>query len=429
MTSGVTVRTLLLSVLTGILLIASFPNFDLDVLAWVALVPLLLALECKRPVHPYLLSCGAGIVFFLGACSSIWSVRAVNLVDGAVVFLYLAQYVACWGLGVSWIRRRTALPLALVAPPLWVVLEYVRCHVGFLSRPLVLVGDSQYRSLALIQITSVTGVYGLSFLIVLVNAALTEAILEGRQRLSESPRSFPSWAAIPRSSVVAAFLLIGAFLHGVVVLARQPTVETTRIALVQGNISQERKWDHAYRQATLAKYAGLTREAARHHPSLIVWPETAVPGDVVHDARLRREVSRMAIEARTHLLVGSSEYAKFTKQEFRGKHYNSMVLFAPDGEIAGEYRKIALVPFGEYEPLQGQIEWPRALISTIGAFVPGEDYTLFSVGPVAFGATICWENIFSDLFREFAKRGVSLMINATNEAWFGETAAPRQFLA
>ena len=420
MIAGTVVKAALLSALSGSLLVLTFPSFDLHILAWVAFVPLLLAIEGKRPAPAYVYSLVTGIIFFPGTWYAVYAVPGFKIVDGALISLYLAQYVAVWGLAVNCIRGRTQLPLTLVAAPLWVAVEYLRCHIGFLSLPWAQLGDSQYESLALLQMASLTGVYGLSFLIVFVNAAMTEAILQGRRA--------SMWLGIPGASLIAASLLIAIFVHGVVVLARRPTPETTRIAVVQGNIPQERKWDAAFRQATLEKYGTLTREAAAHRPTLIVWPETAVPGDVRHDARLRRAVSAIASEAGTHLLVGSSEYAKFTRQELRGKHYNSMVLFGPDGQTRGEYRKMVLVPWAEYPPLQDWFDWPRALVSKIGGFVGGEDYTVFAVGPAKVGVTICWENIFPDLFREFAKRGVNLMINATNEAWFGETAASRQFL-
>src|SRR5207247_483189 len=182
-----------------------------------------------------------------GTWYAVYAVPGFRIVDGALISLYLAQYVAVWGLAVNCIRGRTQLPLTLVAPPLWVAVEYLRCHIGFLSLPWAQLGDSQYESLALLQMASLTGVYGLSFLIVFVNAAMTEAILQGRRA--------SMWLGIPRASLIAASLLIAIFVHGVVVLARRPTPETTRIAVVQGNIPQERKWDAAFRQATLESTA------------------------------------------------------------------------------------------------------------------------------------------------------------------------------
>jgi apolipoprotein N-acyltransferase len=416
---------LLLSLLGGTLLILSFPNFDLGILAWVALVPLLLAIDGKTPVEAYLLTCFAGVAFVLGMSYWIWIVPTFKLFAGVLAGFYIAQHLAVWGLGVAFICRRTSLPLALVAPCVWVAVEYLRSHVSFLSLPWLLLGQSQHSSLALVQLSSLTGVYGLSFLIVLVNTAIAQALLDAR-RLGESAAHRPR---VPRSVIVASMLLIGAFGYGAAVIARYRKAETMKIAIVQGNIPQDRKWDRRYRQDILAEHARLTREVASQRPAMIVWPETAVPGDVLHDPTLREQVAAIARETGAYLLVGSSEYAKFSNQALRTKHYNSMVLFGPGGDIAGQYRKIILVPFAEYEPVPGLVQWPRTIVPAFGAFAPAEDYTVFAVGPLAVGATICWENIFPDLVREFVKRGANLIVNATNEAWFGETAAPRQFLA
>lgn len=418
----------LLSLLGGTLLILSFPNFDLAIFAWVALVPLLLVIEGKTPVRAYLLTCVAGIAFVLGMSYWIWTVPTFKLFAGGLAGFYIAQHVAVWGLGVSVIRRRTALPLPLVAPCVWIAVEYLRSHVGFLSLPWLLLGQSQHRSLALVQLSSLTGVYGLSFLIVLVNTAIAQAFLETRPSRPSSSEP-QARRPLPRSAIVAAALLIGAFAHGLIVIGRYQPAGTAKVAIIQGNIAQERKWDRRYREQILTEYGRLTREVSSHRPVMVVWPETAVPGDVLHDPTLRDRVAAIARETAAYLLVGSSEYAKFSNQALRAKHYNSMVLFGPEGDIIRYYRKIVLVPFAEYEPLPGLVEWPRTIVPAFGAFVAAQDYTVFAVGPLAVGATICWENIFPDLVREFVRRGANVIVNATNEAWFGETAAPRQFLA
>ena len=140
--SSVATKSLLLSVFSGSLLILSFPNFDLGVLAWVALVPLLLAIEGKGPLQAYALGCSAGVAFVLGMSYWIWTVPTFKLLAGVLAGFYIAQHVAVWGLGVCWIRRRMALPLALVAPCVWVAVEYLRSHVGFLSLPWLLLGQS-----------------------------------------------------------------------------------------------------------------------------------------------------------------------------------------------------------------------------------------------------------------------------------------------
>src|SRR5947208_1399304 len=176
---GIHVRLLIDSTregLSGLLLVASFPTFDVHWLAWIALVPLLLAIERGGPGRAFLLANVTGLVFFVGVFEWIWQVSAYNALDEAALGLYLAQYVGIWALGLRWLHGRSGVPAMLLGPALWVGLEYVRSHAGFLSLPWMLVGHSQYRQPLLIQLSSITGVYGLSFVIVLVNLGLADAL-------------------------------------------------------------------------------------------------------------------------------------------------------------------------------------------------------------------------------------------------------------
>ena len=415
--------------LSGLLLLLSFPKFDLSLLAWIGLVPLLVALEGRGAGAAFLLANVSGLVFFVGIFAWIFQVQAYNLLDEVALALYLAQFFGLWGLGLGWLRARTGLPVAVIAPPLWVAMEYLRAHAGFLSLPWMFLGHSQYGSPALIQVASMTGVFGLSFLIVLVNVAAAQAI----PWLARRPAHLTdvrAWSpGLPASLLVASGLLALTVIYGRTVLSTEPDGELLRVAVVQGNVPQAVKWDRRYREATLERYAALTREVARERPTLIVWPETAVPGDLQHDAELSRAIGALAAETRSHLLVGTSENAKFTRKDLGGRSYNSMVLLTPEGRVASTYHKIKLVPFGEYEPLRGIVTWPAAIVSTMGNSVAGDEYTLFRIGGATVATTICWENIFPDLVREFVRLGARLVVNATNEAWFGETAAAYRFLA
>jgi apolipoprotein N-acyltransferase len=409
-----------LACLSGLLLVASFPKFDVNWLVWIALVPLIVAIEHGGAGRAFVLANVTGVVFFVGVFEWIWQVPAYNVLDEALLGLYLAQYFACWALALRWLHGRIGVPSMLLGPALWVVFEYLRSHAGFLSLPWMYLAHSQYRYPLLIQITSITGVYGVSFLIVLVNVAVADAIRH---------REWTTWRAIPRSIPAAVAVVVIVVVHGLAVLSAAPSGETLTVAAIQGNVPQNVKWDAAHRENTLQRYAELTREAARHQPALIVWPETAVPGDVEHDPRLLKPVRELAREVGIPLLVGTSEHAKFTKREYGSRTYNSMVLLDPDGRIAGAYRKIRLVPFGEYVPLQGYFTWPAAIASSMGDSVPGDAPTIFRIGDVGLAATICWENIFADLVRQFVRQGARIIVNATNEAWFEDSGAPRQFLA
>ena len=422
-------RDLGLACLSGVLLILAFPTFDLEVLAWVALVPLLTSLEGKGLKAAFLLATASGLVFATGIFYwNFWSVDEFNPLDYAVLAAYVSLvYGGLFGLGLNWVRQRTGLSQALIAPPLWVTLEYVRAHAGFLSAPWLLLGHSQYLHPALVQITSITGIYGLSFFIVLVNAAIAEAIVSRSSTgayTARCVRGFP----LP-SQITASVFLIAVSLYGFHVLSDGTNGQTVRIAVIQENVPYDRKWTPTSRQMILDRYAALTRKAAQASPSLIVWPETSVPGDLLQDPDLKKNVSQLANEVKRYLLVGSAENRKFSGSKVAHRMYNSMVLFSPEGKIEGQYRKIKLVPFGEYEPFQGIIKWPKALVSTMDHYSAGEEFTLFTAGQATFGTTICWENTFPEFFREFVKRGARFMVNATDEGLFGATEASDQLLA
>lgn len=418
-----------LTCLGGALLVLSFPPLKLGGLAWIALVPLMLALDGRSAWAAFGLSYLSGLVFITGSFYWIWWVPGYNLLDEVLLAFYLALYVAVWGCGITLVRRRTALPLALVAPLLWVALEYVRSNLSFLSLPWMLLGHTQHFSIPTIQIASFTGVYGLTFLIVLVNVALAETALYAGGRLE------PSWPVAGRvrpplgALAFAGLLLAATWLYGLGAIGGRAEGQRIAAVLLHTSVPRDPKWDVAQRRSILERHEALTRQAAGTAPQLIVWPETAVPGDVQHHPPLKQRVGQAAREANATLLVGSSEHAKFTDRRLLDRRYNSMYLFSPAGEIVGQYRKITLVPFGEYEPLKGVVRWPKAIAAAMGSHLPGDRHTVFTLGSVPFSAVICWEIVFPDLVRRFVQNGARFIVNASNEAWFAGSAVPDQMLA
>jgi apolipoprotein N-acyltransferase len=361
-----------------------------------------------------------------------WSVDGMTLLDLLLIFGYLSIYMALWGVSVAWVRRRTAWPLSLIAPPLWVAAEFVRGHFFFLSFPFMLLGHSQYQFTSLIQITSIVGTYGLSFLIVLVNAVFAEIL----QHLIQTKASFRDVLAPPRSLVVSltmAFLvLIGTMGYGVVVLSDKPDYDRVRVALIQGNTPRFKQWKSEYRNEILTKHADLTRQVLQHDPGLVVWGESAVPADVQHNLPVRERVSALAKEIGRYLLVGSAEWAKFDNTRGRPIHthfYNSMVMFSPEGVLEDHYRKIKLIPFGEYVPLKEYVRWPKALAPTMGLVRHGTELTIFNIGNATFATMICWEVMYPELFRDFVRRGAGFILSGYNAAPFKETAVTYQYLA
>jgi apolipoprotein N-acyltransferase len=177
-------------------------------------------------------------------------------------------------------------------------------------------------------------------------------------------------------------------------------------------------------------YRDLTLNASQDKPDLIVWPETATPGSINRDLSLYGRLQRIAQEAGTYLLVGSAQQQKFKGKGAKKKRnfFNSAFLIQPKGGKQ-HYNKIRLFPFGEYLPLKGIVPWSMISVPEIGGYIPGDEYTIFNHPAGQFGVTICWENLFPDFVRQFTKRGAKFIINLTNEAWFGESMAPNQFLS
>jgi len=427
------------------LLILSFPNFNLWWLAWVALVPWLLALRGLGGARAFRWSWLIGFLFFLG---SIWWLVRLSAVAGpmAVIgWLALCAYLALFFGLFGWARHRWPGGL-LFAPALWVVLEYARSHLlsGFGWN---LLAYSQAPWLPVIQIADVTGAWGVSFLIVFVNVAINEAVRDisiFRRHVEEAKnRSVPAFGVALAAAVVLATLAYGAW--------RIPQVtgaQMTRVAVVQGNIPQEEKWDEAYQGAILDTYEGLTREAARDQPALIVWPETSVPGFLGLDEPLTQRISRLAASVGIPLLVGApmSRLDRGVDGPV-GKMTNSAVLVGADGILGPQYDKLHLVPFGEFVPGEQWLPWLRNALPPIGEFVPGRDDTVFHLGAglraqgsghelgpqppaqspeLKFSVLVCFEDIFPELARRFVREGARLLLVITNDAWFGPTAAAYQ---
>jgi apolipoprotein N-acyltransferase len=439
-------RHVVLALLTGLLSPLCFPHFDLALLAWVVLVPLHLAVEEVPPRRAFWLGWLAGVVGFAGTMS--WVVTAMNqygkmplvaayAVMGLLV-TYLGLYTALYALAVTWIRR--ALPVVGLwsAPVIWVALEWVRTHL-FSGLPWALLGYSQYRWLPVIQIADHTGVYGVSFVLVLVNVALAEAAGWGRRRWYSQPSEPFPW---PRAAAAAGILLVTVS-YGIVLLqdsdGSQPegaaAGRPVTIGVVQANIDQGRKWDAIYRNETLRQYARLTSEVAGR-ADLIVWPEAATPFLFEEELAYRAQVTMLVQFYGAPLLFGSPA----VRRDDEGRPYllNSAYLLGQDGQIAARYDKMHLVPFGEYVPLRPVLFFLDKLVEGIGDFQAGTVPTVFELplkaavpgGPETaaprFGTVICFEVIFPALVREFVHQGADFMVTITNDAWFGASAAPYQ---
>ena len=306
----------------------------------------------------------------------------------------------------------------MLTPFLWVSLEYLRSFflTGF---PWANLGHSQYLNLPFIQIADVTGVYGLSFVILLVNVTLYWILHQWSRKM------FPI-----REVVVTLLILLGFLTYGFVKMhaldrkmISQPQLS---VGLVQGNIDQSIKWDASFQRKTLDIYEKLSLKVAEKKPNLIIWPETATPFFFQAAREYQPFILDIPKKTDAFLLFGSPSF----KLE-RGKvnHYNSAYLVSPSGEISGRYDKIHLVPFGEYVPLSDLLFFIGSLGEGIGNFKSGKETTLLRLTQAKFGVLICFEIIFPDLSRKCVDNGADFLVTITNDAWFGESSAPFQHLA
>ena len=419
--------------LSGVLLGLAFPDYDIWWLAWVALVPLLVVLYDRSEKYGFLLSLVCGLLFFPVIGHWLFEISGYRLLHHIVWDLYLAIYFGVFGLLFSFISRRLGTVPALFATPfLWVSLEYARSNMGFMAFPWGLLSHSQYQTLKVIQIASLTGHFGVSFLVAMVNAAAAGLILALSERANATPpvRARVSRRAAAVLSSAAAVCAIGALIYGQFTLSKPIDGKRIRVTVVQGNIEQSKKWDPDHARSIMDTYTALTQEASKENPDLIVWPEAATPGLVLKRMDLYSQILKIVKGAGTHFVIGSSEYPKLQKTALeRGKTGNTALFFSPEGKILSQYLKIRLLPFGEYLPMEGAIPWSCLQIPTVGSHIRGEEFTLFHTPDFGFAPTICWETIFPEIIRQFVRGGGQFIVNITNEAWFGKTAAPRQFVS
>jgi apolipoprotein N-acyltransferase len=403
---------------SGLTLALSFPRFDLSGLAWVALVPLVVLALSAPPRAALGWGWLVGLVFYLVLLRWLnFTFRVYSALPGPLVYLptftlagYCGLYVGAFAAAVAWIARSRSVGLALAtAPFLWVATEWVRGHLmgGF---PWGLLGYSQYLVLPVIQVAELGGIYAVSFLVAGVNVALGGALWQ-------------PWRRALAGLAIAAGLLAATLAFGSWRLHSSPSPETVRVAIMQPSIEQPLKFEPSHAASTLAVYADLTRRAGAGGPELIVWPETAVPTVLRRDPPVLGALSELAAGLRSPLLVGSIDV-----EGLPARARNTAFLLTDRG-IIGRYDKIQLVPFGEYVPLSGVLGFVRGWAEFIADLEPGSVPVVFSGPPAPFGVVICYEGIFPELVRGFVRGGARLMINMTNDAWFGRTSGPAQHLA
>ena len=422
--------------LSGLLLTVAFPKLGMSMLAWIAFVPLFFVLRNLDPPKAFRTGLITGMIHYLTLLY--WVVITMRTYGylpwwqciGLLLLLsaYLGLYPAFFAMLIVRLCRKPW-QLVLLAPIGWVALEYVRSFLltGF---PWGIIGYSQFNRLHIIQISDMFGVYGISFLIVLFNAGVVVTFLrlaKGQWHGEDAvQRDLIVAVIVPVMLVALSLTYANKRIH--TMDAQMANASSTRVAVVQGNIDQARKWDPVFQISTTKKYVDLTLSAATHRPDLIVWPETATPFYFGASPKLSRLVTDAVRQTGAYLLTGSpSVQGTVDRRAF----YNSAYMVSPDGRATGRYDKVHLVPFGEYVPLKWLLSFVGKMVAQVGDFSSGDKGRTLAwrqAGP-PIGVQICFEIIFPGLSRALVKNGAGMLVNLTNDAWFDKSSAAYQHFA
>ena len=427
-----------LAVASGLAMGLAFPKFDSGLLAWVALVPLFYVIEGEsmRRVFgwAYLQGFASYVVQLYWIPIPLHDFADVRMEFAIFPMLALAGIVAVNTAVAIWagefVARRTRIPAVVTMPVAWTAIEWFRTYVpvGF---PWNLLGYTAYHNLELIQFAEFTGVYGVSALIVFFNAVVYVVLFRrGGYRLQ----------TISLSTLTAMMIALVAFgAWRINNLKNAPSVGSFKVAMVQGNIPQSLKWDPKFLPDSYGIYQQETADAAKRGVDLIVWPEAAAaflfqpddqyPAELASDAEYRTALLTLAKDQRTAILFGAPALAR---ADGRLGFYNRAYLISANGqgEVDAHYDKIELVPFGEYVPARAILGFfVNKIVNGMGDLIPGSEQTLFDFKGAKLGVLICYESIFPDLTRREVNEGADVLVNITNDAWYGESSAPYQVLA
>jgi apolipoprotein N-acyltransferase len=361
-----------------------------------------------------------GIVYFGGTLYWVVGVMTtygglpavVSVLVGALLVAYVSIYPAVFALLTAAAIRTFGVRGVWLAPCFWVATEWVRSSFGG-GFPWVLFGTSQAPMFPIVQLASVTGVYGLSWLLALVGAAAAAVVLSRRR------------VHLAGAGVVAA-LVVGASIWGAMRIHNGALLSAgapLRVGLIQGDVEQDVKWDPRFKDQIMERQLDLSRQVIGQGAALVIWPESSTPFYFDVEAARAEPVRRLAAQAQTPFLIGTDEFERTAAGE---RYYNSAVLVGPDGRSRSSYRKMQLVPFGEFVPMKRLLFFVGPLVQAVSDFSPGTDPHVFDIDGHRISVAICYESVYPWIARAFVQRGSELLATVTNDAWFGRSSAAYQ---
>lgn len=418
------ITDILLALTSGIFAAFAFPKFNLSFFGWIALIPLLSVIPWKKPKHSFLLGLIAGFFFYSILLYWIPSVPAHygNLsvgMSGCIYFLlvlFLALFWAFFSLLFSKISFSFPRFIYFLTPFLWISFEYILTHL-FTGFPWGLIGYTQYQNIYFIQTASVTGIYGLSFIILLFQSLFLFSI-----RFKKKTYFF-----------AALFLVLIIHLGGFFSLKKTGATEKSfNAAVIQGNVSSDIYWDKISdeeKRDLFNSHLELSRMAFNKGSRLIIWPEFSVPLCFSCPYGIYQEfmgnIIQFIRETGITLLLGTNEISR-TGNEIL--YFNTALSIQPDLSTT-PYYKMHLVPFGEYTPYKKIFFFIEKMTHAIGEITPGTVPVLHNFEGMKFGSPICYEIIFPNLVRKFVKNGGNFLTTITNDGWYGKSSAPYQHFA
>jgi apolipoprotein N-acyltransferase len=425
----------LAAILAGLLLAAAFPKIGIAGLGWIAPALMLAVALGKSGAERFRIGYVAGLAYYLASLCWLllipyrWHSIPLGPAAGWLsLSAYVALYPATWvwllsPVGVlarSWTQRAL---WAIYGAALWVALEMLVAWLftGFPWNPLA---ASQYQMVPLLQIASVTGIYGVSFLIVWVSLSLLSAGL----MIVLRPTTRSAWVG---EIILPALVVALVFNFGFRQLAREPTPDRTlNVTLIQPSIPQTLIWDTSRDFERFRELVRLSEQALTNRTDLLIWPEAAVPSYARWDTNLYPAITNLVRQHRVWLILGSDDVGRAAPPATPDKYeyYNAAFLVSPDGEFVSRYIKRNLVVFGEYIPLVRWLPFVKWFAPIEGGFTSGDR-------PVPFALThpdakvsplICYEDIFPRTARAAADDDIDFLVNLTNDGWFGESSAQWQ---
>jgi len=419
-----TVR-LLLALASGIALAQAYPLFNIPLLGWVAPAILIVAVIGERPRFAIMLGFVQGAAYFGLSLPWFYTVMRqygpLPVLQAAGVFalvvLVMSIFHAAFAAAIAWLGKSSPEKACLAAPFLWVALEFATMYMPAIGFPWNLLGYVAAGNLAFVQITAVTGIFGLSFLVAAYNSLVAWTILQ----FSRNKRA--EWKAL--SGATAALLFVA-----IVGPQFVPKVSGDHVShLVQTNFPVA----NGYPSDWMKTHAGemdrleqISIDAAQKTPGIVVWPEVPAPFSL-QDADFHSRAVRIARGAGSGFLVGVIDWKPLGNGQIGAS--NSAALLGANGALDFIYDKIHLVPFSEYVPWRNWFFFARDLTSLIGDFQPGSQYQVGKIAGAPFSVYICYEAIFPNEVRRFTLQGAQLFINISDDGWFGGSGAPQQHLA